>query len=100
MNIMDLTGTRLTENPLALLGKRFPWVLSIKQEAAFAGLAGETGREDPREAEPGKRRTITEDFTGFLIDIYGREDPAKLALFRELLEETAAEESGTGEGGV
>ncbi|MDR2109718.1 MAG: hypothetical protein LBP32_00260, partial [Spirochaetaceae bacterium] len=80
---ISLTDQGLVENPLALLRRRFPWLLSIKQEAAFAVIA--SGRALP--PEPGKKRNIEDDFAGFLTEIYGTPDPGKLRLFREILRE-------------
>ncbi|GHU97854.1 nuclease SbcCD subunit D [Spirochaetia bacterium] len=96
-----LTDTNLVENPLALLRKRFPWILSIRQDTAFASLRAESNPGfDPAEpdasGDPGNNhRHITEDFEDFLIEIYGEGDPDKTALFRELLGEL---ETGEAEG--
>jgi exonuclease SbcD len=88
-----LTDPGLTENPLVLLRRRFPWILSVKQEAAFAAFrASIAGADIPAgaAAETGGRRSPVEDFEDFLLEIYGGEDPEKsekLEAFRELLEE-------------
>jgi exonuclease SbcD len=89
-----LTDSSLVENPLPLLRRRFPWILSIRQEEALAFL-----RENfPSRGPQHERRSPVEDFEDFLADIYG--DPAasgrenlavenreKIGLFRELLAE-------------
>jgi exonuclease SbcD len=91
-----LTDSSLVENPLPLLRRRFPWILSVRQEEALAFL-----RENFPSLPHGpqrERRSSVEDFEDFLADIYG--DPAasglenlaaenreKIELFRELLAE-------------
>jgi exonuclease SbcD len=88
-----LTDPRLVENPLALLRSRFHWLLSIKQDEAFAALSR---REAPPEGGPGEkggeRRSPVDDFGDFLIELYGGADAEKLALFQELLREADREE--------
>jgi exonuclease SbcD len=81
-----LTDPGLTENPLTLLRRRFPWILSIRQEAAFAALKT-AGTRFSAVPNPGERRGAAEDFADFLSDVYGEEDPEKISAFRELLEE-------------
>jgi exonuclease SbcD len=87
-----LTDAGLTENPLVLLRRRFPWILSVKQEAAFAALrssAARSGAGLPDTAR-GERRSPLEDFEDFLLEIYGENDPeraGKIEAFKELLEE-------------
>jgi exonuclease SbcD len=89
---ITLTGRALTENPLALLQKRFPNLLSIKQDEAFAGLlSSHAGLKAPA-AGDGERRNTADDFAEFLTGLYGQADSEELALFRELLAETEAEE--------
>jgi exonuclease SbcD len=92
---VTLTGGELTENPLALLRRRFPWVLSIRQEAAMAALAGGAAPGDRIAPIPGERRDITGDFQEFLVEIYGRGDVQKTGLFRELLRELEEREAGS-----
>jgi exonuclease SbcD len=75
-----LTGKAIVESPLPLLQRRFPYLLSIKQNEAFAALAA----EDPRVsggavAAPGGegitagrgRIGVLDDFKEFLTDVYG-----------------------------
>jgi exonuclease SbcD len=84
-----LTDPGLTENPLALLRRRFPWLLSVKQEAAFAVLRAARPDSIPA-AKSGDRRSPVEDFEDFLHEIYGDADSEraeKLEAFKELLEE-------------
>jgi exonuclease SbcD len=91
-----LTDPVLTENPLVLLRRRFPWILSVKQDAAFEALRA--ARPDAfsgpglpdRTAKNGERRSPAEDFEDFLLEIYSGEDPEKsekIEAFKELLEE-------------
>jgi exonuclease SbcD len=86
---ISLDDTTLVENPLALLRPRFPRLLSIRQEDAFARLAagnsGMTG--EAYLPQGGAKRSPAEDFADFLSGIYGEADPEKLALFAELLSE-------------
>ncbi|MDR0377909.1 MAG: exonuclease subunit SbcD [Spirochaetaceae bacterium] len=99
-----LTDPGLTENPLVLLRRRFPWILSVKQEAAFAALLearpGTVPGPNAGTPKPGERRSPVEDFEDFLGEIYGGEDPdrdEKTAAFKELLDELEkSEEEPTG----
>jgi exonuclease SbcD len=90
---ISLTDKVLVENPLALLRRRFPYIMSIKQYEAFAALSV----MEPAVRGQGKRRDAPEDFAGFLTDIYGQADPAKLVLFRKLLEELELEDEAPAE---
>jgi exonuclease SbcD len=86
---ISLDDTTLVENPLALLRPRFPRLLSIRQEEAFARLAAGNS-EAAGEAYPShgsQKRSPAEDFAEFLSGIYGEADGEKLALFGELLSE-------------
>jgi exonuclease SbcD len=97
---ISLTGADLTANPLPLLRQRFPFLLAIRQDEAFAalraanGLAGEATEVDSVNAG---RRTLADDFANFLADIYGSgfADGEKAALFRELLAEAEHGEDAT-----
>jgi exonuclease SbcD len=87
-----LTDAGLTENPLVLLRRRFPWLLSVKQEAAFTALrAARPDALSSPAAASGERRSPVEDFEDFLREIYGEEDDSekseKIQAFTELLEE-------------
>ncbi|MDR1909167.1 MAG: exonuclease SbcCD subunit D [Spirochaetaceae bacterium] len=86
---VTLTGTDLTANPLPLLRQRFPWILSVRQNEAFAALRREA---PPGTVISGERRTLADDFRDFLAGIYGEgfTDDEKTGLFRELLEEVRA----------
>ncbi|MDR2185542.1 MAG: exonuclease subunit SbcD [Treponema sp.] len=85
---ISLDDTTLVENPLALLRPRFPRLLSIRQETAFARLAaGNSGVTGEALPHGGSKRSPSEDFADFLSGIYGEADPEKLALFGELLSE-------------
>ncbi|GHT68923.1 nuclease SbcCD subunit D [Spirochaetia bacterium] len=89
---ISLTGRALTENPLALLTKRFPNLLSIKQDEAFSGiLISHAGLRAPA-AGNGERRNTADDFAEFLTGLYGEADDEELKLFRELLAELETEE--------
>lgn len=86
---ISLDDTTLVENPLALLRPRFPRLLSIRQENAFARLAaGNSGiTTEAYLPRGGLKRSPAEDFADFLSGIYGEADSEKLALFGELLSE-------------
>jgi exonuclease SbcD len=90
-----LTDPHLVENPLTLLRPRFPWLLSIKQDEAFAALYRTDGgplSAGPQGEAPGERRSPVDDFADFLAGLYGEIDAGKLALFRELLQEADRED--------
>lgn len=84
-----LTDTSLVENPLAILRRRFPWILSIKQDRAFAALRAGDGESGGSITAPShtERRSTALDFEDFLAEIYGEGDDEKTGLFRELLAE-------------
>jgi exonuclease SbcD len=82
-----LTDQGLVENPLPLLRQRFPWILSIRQEAALSRLREGVPGEKGAVGTARERRTTVEDFEDFLTGIYGAPDNEKIALFRELLGE-------------
>lgn len=81
-----LTGTEITENAGDILRKKFPRLLSLRQDEALARLsqAPSPGASPSR----GERRDLSGDFKNFLLEIYAEADPEKLALFDELLAET------------
>ncbi len=83
-----LTDAHLVENPLALLRRRFPNLLSVRQDGAFATLAGTAAAAGgPATASEGERRGAAEDFEAFLTDLYGTAEGGKMELFRELARE-------------
>lgn len=83
-----LTDAHLVENPLSLLRSRFPNLLSVRQDGAFAILAGTaSGTGLPESAAEGNRRGAAEDFEAFLTDLYGQAESEKMELFRELARE-------------
>jgi exonuclease SbcD len=96
-----LTDPGLTENPLVLLRRRFPWILSVKQETAFAALrtAGPkalSGADLPdTDSNRSERRSLVEDFKDFLREIYGDDDPEqsdKIEAFKDLVEQVQLEQ--------
>lgn len=93
---VQLEGSELVENPLALLRQKFPLLLSVRQDRAFESLAQSESAEDIPLAR-GDRQDLKADFDRFLGAIYGsdhgREEEA--ALFARLLEECANEEQHT-----
>jgi exonuclease SbcD len=93
---ITLMGKDLAQNALPILrNSRFPYLLSVRQEEAFAALSEEHTRE--ANLNLSAKRSMVEDFSDFLADIYGVADEDKIDLFRELLIETeleAEKESG------
>ena len=84
-----LTDSALVENPLARLRERFPWILSVKQEAALARQIVPVPGKSPAfwDGTALKRALIDkDDFKDFLMDIYGEADPEKIELFQELVQ--------------
>jgi exonuclease SbcD len=81
---ITLTGKDLAQNALPILrNSRFPHLLSVKQEEAFAALSEEQAHITGE--APSAKRSMFEDFSDFLVDIYGKADGEKIDLFRELL---------------
>jgi exonuclease SbcD len=86
-----LSGKELVENPLPLLRTRYPLILSVRQEEAFAARYAEYAEKLPQQVEG---RSLAGDFEAFLLELYGSADPDKTALFAELLKEI--EDQGDG----
>ena len=91
-----LTDRGITENARDILRRRFPRLLSLRQDEALAGLSG--AREEGRaygERLSGERRNVSADFRDFLASLYGETDradlPAEIELFNALLAEVEAE---------
>ncbi|MDR2793839.1 MAG: exonuclease SbcCD subunit D [Treponema sp.] len=92
-----LTNPNLIENPLSLLSKRFPHLLSIDQSNAVTTRL----REGTAMLNNGKKRhtmkehdeqDIVADFLDFLAEIHGQDDfTDEAALFRDILLETEAD---------
>ena len=87
-----LTDHGITENARDILIKRFPRLLSIRQDNAFeklsSSLAGSVSGK-------GERRDITADFKDFLLSLYGDSEhqdiSGELELFADLALETGEE---------
>ena len=97
-----LTDGGITENAREILRSRFPNILSLRQNDAFAGLRSS---ESPRRhSGDGERRSLSDDFKDFLFSVYEEESAeesgacavpetaAKIELFNLLLAEAEAEE--------
>ena len=87
-----LTDTTLVENPLPLLRRRFPRLLSISQAAAFAALKL-SGQALGRPVQEREGRSGAGYFEDFLQDIYGAADVEKTRLFQDFLTEAEQEEA-------
>ncbi|MDR2143637.1 MAG: exonuclease SbcCD subunit D [Treponema sp.] len=77
---ITLSGGSLTENALPILRRRFPFLLSVRQDEARAAMTAE---------EPVRKtgsRNILDDFGEFLEEIYGKADGEKLRCFAEILQ--------------
>ena len=86
-----LSDRGITENARDILRKRFPRLLSIRQDEALTGLssAARASRPDRMDAP---NRSIETDFKDFLLSLYGEADNEELDLFKSLLAESEAEE--------
>ena len=74
-------------NPMNLLKTRFPWLLSVRQEALDALESPQAEETGPRQ----ERKDALDDFRSFQESLYGTRDPDKEALFEELLLEARRE---------
>ncbi len=83
---LTLTDSGLVDNPLALLRRRFPQLLAVRQGNTPAAFPGASAAPAPIGDGP-PRRGAAEDFELFLQDLYGTAAPAELDLFRELSRE-------------
>lgn len=91
---LALTDREVVESPQALLRPRFPQLLSIRQEAAFAsssGVADLGGRRGS--GDPGSGEGLVEDFSAFLELIRERADQEELALFAAMAKEAQSHET-------
>jgi exonuclease SbcD len=84
-----LSGRDLVEQPLPLLRTRYPLLLSVRQDAAFAARYAGYAEALPRYVEG---RSLEGDFEAFLLELYGSVDPEKAALFAGLLKELDRED--------
>jgi exonuclease SbcD len=87
-----LEGSRLTENALPILQKRYPRLLSIRQDEARLGLQAGRSAGPSGSIATNDRRDTAADFEEFLTGLYGQADAGKIKLFRELLSQAEAEE--------
>ena len=94
-----LTDRGITENARDILRKRFPLLLSLRQDEALAGLSPAlAGRARVSGGERGdsERRDVSADFRDFLSELYGGTDKpdirAEIELFNTLLAETESAE--------
>jgi exonuclease SbcD len=71
-----LTDRGITENARDILRKRFPFLLSLRQDEALTSLsAAIAARVQGREDERSGRRSVSGDFRDFLVSLYGAEKP-------------------------
>jgi len=79
-----LTDSVITENAGEILREKYPRLLSLRQDEAFAGLTGAIVDNAPS----GDRRDVSADFKKFLSTLYEQPDPEEQELFDTLLAET------------
>ena len=85
-----LSDREITENARDILRKRFPYLLSLRQDEALAGLSSMT-----RIHTPSERQSVAGDFKNFLASLYGEADNKEIDLFNKLLKEIEDEESAS-----
>ncbi len=84
---ITLKDREIVVNPMNLLKTRFPWLLSVRQEALDALETPQATDTGPRQ----ERKDALDDFRSFQESLYGARDPDKEALFEELLLEARRE---------
>ena len=105
-----LTDRGITENARDILRKRFPRLLSLRQDDARAGLASGLATAFAAVSH-GERRSLSADFKDFLASLYGAEyEPdassgtaEEIELFEALLAEAEGEQNeslGTRQSGL
>ena len=94
-----LTDRGITENARDILRKRFPYLLSLRQDEALAGLGSSFAAGGGEERQSRERRSVSADFRDFLAGLYGETNAAdtlaETELFDTLLAEAEAEETST-----
>ena len=95
-----LTDRGITENARDILRKRFPRLLSLRQDEALSGISSALAAKAPGETRGetrGERRCISADFSDFLAGLYGEanspEISAEIELFNTLLAEVESGET-------
>ena len=86
-----LTDRGITENARDTLRKRFPHLLSLRQDEALASFSSTAAAT----AAPVERQDIKADFKKFLESLYDKAEPEEIELFNSLLKEAEAEESAS-----
>lgn len=86
---ITLTDPGVVANPMNLLKTRFPWLLSVRQEALESEGAGKG--DIVEKTDDGAKRSAIDDFRAFELGLYGESDPEKEALFSSILEEATRE---------
>jgi exonuclease SbcD len=79
---VELTDPALVANPLAILRRRFPHVLAVRQSLPEPGMGAR------RIESMGKERSLEDDYRAFREYLYDRAtDESELELFREMCRE-------------
>jgi len=88
-----LTDRGVTENAREKLGKRFPRLLSLRQDEALAGLSSALAARGPSSGRDSQsRQGIASDFSDFLCSLYGQTNREEIELFNALLAEAESGE--------
>lgn len=86
-----LTDRGITENARDILRRRFPHLLSLRQDEALAGLLSGTGApdsgEDHRSRKDKARGDIAGDFRDFLSCLYGKPEETAAEILAQIQEE-------------
>ena len=92
---LNCTKPGITENARELLRKRFPFLLSLRQDEALSHLSS-AARAPRDEKSAARNRGLDVDFKEFLLSIYGEagqpDISTEIELFKALLAEV---ESGS-----
>ena len=89
-----LSDRGITENAGDILRKRFPRLLSLKQDTARAGLSNTlVSRAAVSAGNDNSNRRFSEDFGNFLSGLYGETNREEIDLFNKILEEAEKEEA-------
>ena len=90
---IHLTDRGITENARETLRKRFPYLLSLRQDEALAGFFSPKADFSGSEGPDAGHKSVSADFRDFLAGLYGKADEQELELFDTLLAETEAEDA-------
>jgi exonuclease SbcD len=84
---ITLTDDSIVENPLALLRRAYPNLLSVRQEHALSAAGKSLPGQEEGQGRILEKRGIDEEFDAFLKELYGSSDADERELFRDLAKE-------------